>query len=160
AYAFAAAGIKVMLVEAAQIGRGGTAAGAGWISDEPGAPFVEIEKAVGLRSARRAWQAWHRAALDFAALLRRLDVRGALEPRSPITVATTPEQLTRLKREQKARRDAGLEAPFLNARVTSAETGLAGSALRARDSATLDPYRAALGLAAAAVDRGARIFER
>jgi glycine/D-amino acid oxidase-like deaminating enzyme len=160
AYAFAAAGIKVALVEAEQIGRGGTAGAAGWLSDEPGAPFVDIEKAIGLRSARRAWQAWHRAALDFAALLRRLDVRCYLDPRPTVTVALTPDQLARLRRERKVRREAGIEVPFVNARTVSAEIAVAGSGLRTRDSATLDPYRAALGLAAAAIDRGAHVFER
>src|SRR6266851_3602945 len=54
AYAFAAAGIKIVLVEAEQIGRGSSAAAGGWLADEPGAPFVDLEKAVGLRRARHA----------------------------------------------------------------------------------------------------------
>ena len=36
----------------------------------------------------------------------------------------------------------------------------ASAALRSRDGATIDPYRATLGLAAAAAARGAQIFER
>src|SRR2546427_5188725 len=65
AYAFAAAGINVALVEASQIARGGAGTSAGWIGDDPGGRFSGLEKALGLRSARRAWQAWHRAGLDF-----------------------------------------------------------------------------------------------
>ena len=53
----------------------------GWISDDPGASFVDVEKIMGMRRARHAWHAWRRAALDFAALLRRLDVKCDLEPR-------------------------------------------------------------------------------
>src|SRR5712692_9988750 len=75
AYAFAAAGIKVALVEAEHIGRKSTASAAGWVADEPGVPFADLERALGRRAARRAWRAWRRAALDFAALLRRLDVK-------------------------------------------------------------------------------------
>jgi gamma-glutamylputrescine oxidase len=74
AYAFAAAGIQVTLVEAGRIGQGATGAVAGWISEDPGVGFVELEKLMGVRLARHAFQAWRRAALDFAALLRRLDI--------------------------------------------------------------------------------------
>jgi glycine/D-amino acid oxidase-like deaminating enzyme len=158
AYAMAAADVKVALLEANQIGRGSTASGAGWIADDPGVSFADLEKALGLRPARRAWRAWHRAGLDFAALLRRLKI--GLEPHGSVDVATTAEQTLRLKREQKARREAGLEAPLLSARVVGAEAGLVIPGIRARDGATIDPYRAALGLARAAAERGARLFER
>jgi glycine/D-amino acid oxidase-like deaminating enzyme len=161
AYAFAAAGIKVLLFEAAAIGRGNTAASAGWIGDEPGIPFADLARTVGLRNARGAFQAWHRAALDFIALLRRLDIRCALEPRSSIAVAMGREQDARLRREQKARKDAGLEAPLLPGRTLRTEVGLqALGGLRGRAGATIDPYRAAVGLAAAAASRGAPLFER
>lgn len=160
AYAFAAAGIKVVLFEADAIGRGSTASSAGWIGDEPGVGFADLARTLGLRNARGAFQAWHRAALDFIALLRRLDIRCALEPRTGITVAANREQDARLKREQKARKEAGLDAPLLPARTLRAEIALAGgTGLRGRAGATIDPYRATLGLAAAAVDRGAQLFE-
>jgi glycine/D-amino acid oxidase-like deaminating enzyme len=161
AYAFAAAGVSVTLLEAGQIGRGSTAASAGYIAVEPGVDFFSLEKAIGLRKTRQAWQAWRRAALDFTSLLRRLDVKCALRNSATVTVATTPEQADRLKREQKARRAAGVDAPLLTARAVSSETALSGlTGLRTKEGATLDPYRACLGLAAAAAERGARVCER
>ena len=84
-----------------------------------------------------------------------------LEARPALTSAATPDQIARLKREQKARRAAGLDAPLLNPRAIASELGLdAGAAVRAKDGAILDPYRACLGLAAAAADRGASLFEK
>jgi len=161
AYAFAAAGVKVVLVEAEQIGRGATASAAGWIAENPGVAFGDLEKALGLRAARRAWHAWRRASLDFVALLRRLDIKCRLEERGSVTVAATPEQLARLKRDRKSRRDADVDAPLLNAHAIRKELALdAVAGLRSRDGAILDPYRACVGLAAAAADRGATIFER
>lgn len=161
AYALAATGIKAVLLEADLIGRGNTARAAGWISDDPGVRFDEVEKLLGVRAARYAFQSWRRAALDFVALLRRLDIKCYLEPHETVSVAVTPEQAARLKRDQKARREAGLDTPALNARTIANEVAInAIAGIRGRDGATLDPYRACIGLAAAAAERGAQIFER
>jgi glycine/D-amino acid oxidase-like deaminating enzyme len=161
AYAFAAAGVKVALFEAGRIGQGSSGSSTGWIADDPGVSFADVEKMRGLRAARHAWRSWRRAALDMAALVRRLDIKCHLEPGSSLQAAGTPEQMAWLKREQKARKDAGLEAAAISSRAVADEAALtAGGALRTRDSATLDPYRAALGLAGAAAARGAALFEQ
>ena len=160
AYAFATAGVDVALVEAAQIGRGNGGSAAGWIAEEPGVAFSALVKTHGAKAALRTWQAWRRAALDFAALLRRLDVKCDLEPRSTLTVAITPDQAARLTVDQKSRRRAGIDAPFLKAIAIKNEIGVDASlGLRAKDGATIDPYRACLGIAAAAAKRGALLFE-
>src|SRR6476646_11327718 len=101
AYAFAAAGIKVALFEAGRIGQGTTASSAGWIADDPGVSFADLEKHAGLRAARRTFQAWRRAALDFAALLRRLEIKCALEEHGAVTIATTFYQTLRMKKDHK-----------------------------------------------------------
>jgi glycine/D-amino acid oxidase-like deaminating enzyme len=161
AYAFAAAGVKTILLEAAQIGRGNSGSSAGWISEDPGTRFVDLEKALGPRRARYAWQAWRRGALDFAALLRRLGVKTDLAGQPSVTVAITPDQAARLAREQQARRKADLEAPLLKAAALRSELGLdAVAGVRAKDGAIVDPYRACLALASAAAERGAALYER
>lgn len=161
AYAFAAAGVQVTLFEADRIGRSDSGRGGGWLTDEPPVSFSDLDAALGRRAARHACQAWRRAALDAAALLRRLDVKCHLEARPSLIVAQTPEQVTQLTRDQKSRKDAGLDAAMVPARSIAGMAGFeASAARRSRESAALDPYRATLGLAAAAVRRGARIFER
>jgi glycine/D-amino acid oxidase-like deaminating enzyme len=161
AYAFAAAGLKPILLEADRIGRGNSIASTGWISDDPGVPFAEAANLLGVRVARHGFEAWRRAALDFSALLRRLDIKCYLESHSALTIAMTPEQTLRLKKERRVRLEAGLDAPALGSRVVSGEVALTPSvALRGREGATVDPYRACVGLAAAAAERGAMLFER
>jgi glycine/D-amino acid oxidase-like deaminating enzyme len=161
AYAFAAAGIKVALFEADRIGRGASGASVGWIAPEPRSSFADAEKARGRKAARHVWQSWRRAALDFAALIRRLDIKCYLEPSTALQIAVSPEQAAALRREQKIRKEAGLDAAAVNARAVGDETGLtAAGALRSREAATLDPYRLTLGLVAAAAERGANIFEQ
>jgi glycine/D-amino acid oxidase-like deaminating enzyme len=161
AYAFAAAGLKPVLLEAAQIGRANSGSSAGWIAEDPGTRFVDLEKALGPRRARHAWQVWRRGALDFAALLRRLGAKIDLVPQPSVTVAVNADQAARLTREQQARRHAGLDAPLLKGAAIRSELGLDGVAgIRLKDGATVDPYRACLALASAATERGAAIFER
>ena len=161
AYAFAAAGIKVVVVDAGQLGRGSSGSSSGWIADDPGIGFREVATTLGLKAARHGWQSWRRAALDFIALVRRLNLKCRFEPRGALLVAATAEQFARLKQEQKIRREAGLDAPMVNARTVSAEAGAGAlAAIRTHDGATFDPYRATIGLADAAIDRGAQFFER
>lgn len=161
AYAFAAAGVKVALFEAGRIGRAETGLSSGWVTDEPSVPFASLDKAVGRRFARHAYQSWRRAALDFQALVRRLDIKCHLDPRPSLVVAQTPEQAAQLTREHKVRRDAGLDSTLLPAKSISGLTGFpASAAVRTKEAAVVDPYRATVGLAAAAVARGADIFER
>jgi len=113
------------------------------------------------RLARETFRAWRRAALDFTALLRRNDIKCSLQTAGAATVAVTPAEVALLHRDLKARRAAGLNATSLNARAIRSELGLdAGAASRDKEGATFNPYRACLGLATAAADRGARIFER
>ena len=160
AYVFAAAGLEVVLLEAGQIGRGATGLAGGWMGAAPAGSFVEVEKAAGRAAARDAFRAWRRAALDFSALLRRLDIKSAFAAQGTAVAAITADQLARLKREQKTRRDAGFDAPMLNAKTIKSELGLDGAgAIRDDAGGVLDPYRACLGLASAAAARGAKVFE-
>ena len=161
AYAFAAAGLSVTLLEADRIGRGRTAGGAGWMSVEPDVDFVTLEKTIGLRGARHAFQSWRRAALEGASLLRRLNIKCGLESTLGVTIASGADQANALKREYKERHAARLETALLNARAASAEAGIPSLAgLRVRETSTLDPYRACVGLAAAAAEKGALLYER
>jgi glycine/D-amino acid oxidase-like deaminating enzyme len=161
AYAFAAAGVRVALFEADRIGRGASGGSNGWISNDPGVSLVDAERALGVKFARQGWHVWRRASLDFIALIRRLNLKCDLYPRGSVTVAPTVEQLALLKREQKARKEAGLDAMLANARVLRSEVAIdAQAGLRTPDGALVDPYRATIALAAAAVARGATLFER
>ena len=161
AYAFAAAGVPVALVEAAEIGQAGTGASTGLLMQEPETDYRPLEERYGKRAARRIWQMTRRAMLDCAATLRRLRVRCQLDSQDAIYFTTSPDDLTSLTRELKARRAAGLEATWLTADRLRRATQLPGhGGIRTRGNGQLDPYRACLGLADAAAARGAMICER
>ena len=161
ALAFATAGVGVVVLEADRICAGETARSAGLLRQDLDAPFVETAGLHGVRTARHLWQGFRRASLDFAAALRRFGIKSGLTPQDVLLLTRGGADAARtLQREYRARRDAGLETSWLNARALAAEAALgAGGAIRSKGEA-LDPYRTGLGLAAAAAARGARLHEK
>lgn len=161
AMSFAAAGVKVILLEANRVGGGATAGAPGLIREDADASFQQTVAAHGLRAARLLWQGMRRASLDFAAALRRQEIRCDLAPTDLLAFTRRgPDAVRALRKEYQARRDAGLEYGWLTPPALARATAIdrAGGAIRAH-AATFDPFRACLGLIASAVPRGAAVFE-
>jgi glycine/D-amino acid oxidase-like deaminating enzyme len=161
AASFAAAGVRVVLLEADRIGAGETARSPGLVRQDLDASFQESAALHGLRTARHVWQGFRRASLDFGAALRRFGVRAELAPQDLLTFTRDGvDAARRLQREYQNRRDAGVEGSWLNARALSADTAVAGlGGIRVKGEA-IDPYRTCVGLAAAAVARGAVLHDK
>jgi glycine/D-amino acid oxidase-like deaminating enzyme len=161
AYVLAAAGLDVIVLEADRLAGGGTSGGLGAILPAPDAAYRDVEVAAGRRAARIAWKEAHRGALEFASALRRLRVKCDLEPASLVVNAPAASDVPALRREQAARRGAGLDTPWLIPKAARAELGTDSSgAMRLTGVSLYDPVRAALALARAAESKRARIFER
>jgi glycine/D-amino acid oxidase-like deaminating enzyme len=160
AYSIAAAGIPVILLEADRIGAGATAASVGIVREDFDASFEAVARAHGLRNARWLWQTARRASLDFAAALRRLRIRCDLSPLELVRVCRPDaDSARRLRREYQSRRDAGFDQTWMSAVSLRREAALeAGGAIKSRGFA-IDPYRACVGLAAAAAARKGQVFE-
>jgi glycine/D-amino acid oxidase-like deaminating enzyme len=73
--------------------------------------------------------------------------------------AADPDALRLLRREYQARRAAGLEQRWIAQTAARSEAALPSGGAIKSTAFTIDPYRACLGLAAAATARKARIFE-
>jgi glycine/D-amino acid oxidase-like deaminating enzyme len=159
AYACAVAGLKPVVLEAERLGQGGAGRGAGVLLPEPGPAFKGVVQAHGLRTARRIFEAWRRASLDAAALVRRLGIQCGLEASDSLTVSARGDG-KQLRREFDLRADAGLDVRWMApAMVRKAASLDADGGIRQDGSFTLDPYRVCLGLASAAVKRGGTVFE-
>jgi glycine/D-amino acid oxidase-like deaminating enzyme len=93
--------------------------------------------------------------------LRKLPGKSELADTHLFINAPTAADAAVLKREQAARKKAGIDAPWLTAAVArqALATDTAG-AIRLKDAFEYDPVRAALALAGAAQAKGARVFER
>jgi glycine/D-amino acid oxidase-like deaminating enzyme len=93
-------------------------------------------------------------------LLRRLAIKCDLEPVNPLIVAGRDDEKV-LRREFDARSKGGIDSTWLTRTLLGRVTALESpAAIRMREAFTLDPYRACLGLAAAAASKGAVICER
>lgn len=161
AYVFSAAGVRVGLFETDHLAAFNTGHSLGLLLQEPQVEFKVLVQLYGLHVARAIWKMARRSALDSAATLRRLKIRCGLTLQDDIQIAITPEEASNLRNEYKARRSAGLAASWLGATSIHREVGiLATGGLRTRSNWQLNPYLAALGLADAAIQRGAVVFER
>ena len=159
ALSFGAAGIRTIVLEADRVGAGATAGAVGLIREDFDASFVETASAHGLRASRLLWQGMRRAALDFAAALRRFQVRCDLAPQDLLLLARDAPAAKSLRKEYQARRDAGLDHTWISAAALTRQAAIDAAGAIRTHAAVFDPFRACAGLAAAASARGAGIYE-
>ena len=161
ALAFATAGVDVMLLEADAVGGGATSGADGLLREGFGGSFQESVARHGVRTTRALWEGMRRGSLEFAATLRRLNIKYDATPMDVLTVAPPfGDAVKKLRREQGVRRDAGADASWITPAAAARDAALEiGAAIRTR-AVAIDPYRACLGIAAAAVARRAAVFER
>ena len=159
AHVFAKAGVQVVLIEAARVGRGSTAASTALLMQEPDETLGALQQRYGRARANRIWELSHNATRDFVQTLRRLRV--PVDERDTIYYTTAHDAAAALRRECERRRRAGFSASWMSPAALLSATGVDGAgAIRSHGNAQCDPYRACLALLEAASRRGARIFER
>jgi glycine/D-amino acid oxidase-like deaminating enzyme len=159
AYVFAAAGIDVALFEQGRVGQGQATRGTGIALHDPEPSFHSIAAQHGLRDARHIYRIARRGSLEYVAALRRLRIECGLQIRDGLHCSSSPDGVARLEKEYQARRDAGLEVAALKGTALFRRTGMSGFGLVTHGNASVNPYKATLGLARAAAARNARVFE-
>ena len=160
AWSLAAARVPVVLLEADSVCSGATAGSAGLIREDAEGAFAAHASLHGLRAARHMWQAFRRASLEFPSALRRLGIRCDAARQDLLTIASRGSDTKALRREYDARRAAGVEARWLAAAAVRRDAGIEAVGAIKTDATGFDPYRAGIGLIAAAVKEGAQVFER
>jgi glycine/D-amino acid oxidase-like deaminating enzyme len=161
AFTFASAGIDLVLLEADVLGGGMTGGDSGVLREGFAGSFHAATAAHGLRTTRALWDGMRRGSLDFAAALRRYKIRCELASQDVLSFAGPSSDAGQLlRREYQARRDAGVEGTWLTPAALARETALVTAGAIRTHGAVIDPYRACIGLAAAAASRGARLHER
>ena len=79
-----------------------------------------------------------------------LGIECGLRVRNALHFSTTSDGIQRLEKEYQARRDAGLDVAALKGAALFRQMGTSGFGLLTRGNASVDPYKATLGLARAA----------
>lgn len=160
AWRLAAAGVKVVVLDAKQIGHGSTAASTALLMQEPDEDFARLAGRYGSACARRIWELSRTATRELRRTVRRLRIPCSFADADSLYYTLNPAALPHLRHEHRLRRTAGVGGAWLTASALKRATGFDGAgAIRTRANAQVDPYRACVGFAAAAGREGARIFE-
>jgi gamma-glutamylputrescine oxidase len=161
AHACAAAGLKVMLLEAERIGQGGTSRASGFLSSEACESYRELEDRTGRRAARALFDLHQRAPKDLAAAVKRLGIKAGLELRDAIRIVPDGQSDKLIRRDVVDRAAAGVAGSWTLAAAISRQLQVANAGgMRVRDCGLADPVRLAMGFMAAAIKRGAKFYER
>lgn len=161
AYACAAAGLKVMLVEAERIGAGGTGYASGLMSGESSESYREVEARHGRRVARALFDGLESAPRELAATVKRLGLKTHLEVGPSIRIIPPTQADKAVRKEVAARESADLSASFLQPGAVARQAGVASTGgMRIPDGGFVDPFKLTLAFMNAAVKRGAEVFER
>jgi glycine/D-amino acid oxidase-like deaminating enzyme len=161
AYACASAGYKVILLEADRIGLGGSGRATGLLSGEASESLREVESRHGKRAARAMFDAMEAAPRDLAAAIKRLGIRAGFEAADQFRLLAPGESDKLIRRELSARQDAGAKASWVPAAAISRQAAIdSGGALRLPDAGFVDPFKLTLGFLAAAIKRGAKVYEK
>jgi len=161
AHQLASAGARVVLIDAARIGRGSTAASTALLMQEPDADFGDLAARYGASGARDIWSMSRLAVVALVRTLRRLPGAPQVESRPSIYFTRQEEQVRDLKKELDARRRAGVGGEWLTPAELKRIAGFeAAGAILTRGNAQVDPYGACMALARAAQRAGAHLHER
>jgi glycine/D-amino acid oxidase-like deaminating enzyme len=160
AYACAAAGLNVILLEANRIGSGGSGRATGLLSGEACQSYRELEARAGRRAAREMFAAMESAPRELAAAVKRLGIKAGLDVTSALRIVP-PGDDKALRKETGAREHADLAASWVKAAAVARQTAVeSGGAMRLPAAGFADPFKLTLGFLAAAVTRGVRVYER
>ena len=161
AYACAAAGLKVILLEADRVGLGGTGHATGLMSGESSESYRDVEARAGRRVARALFSALESAPRDLAATVKRLGIKAHLDVAPSIRIVPPAQSDKLLRKEIASRESADLFGSYLPpggvARQAAVESA---GGMRLPDGGFADPYQLTRGFVNAAIKRGAKVHER
>ena len=161
AHAFATAGLSVMVLEAARVGRGSTAASTALLMQEPDVDFRELSTRYGTAQAREVWRSSSESVRGLVNLIRRLRIAAALRDVPSVYWTSRADAAVDLQRELRSRHAAGISGRWMTPAMLKRHLGVDGAGgILTRGNAEVDPYRACLGLAERLTRIGVQIRER
>jgi glycine/D-amino acid oxidase-like deaminating enzyme len=161
AFACAAAGLEVMLLEADRIGVAGTGYASGLFSGESSESYREVEARAGRRVARALFNSLEAAPRELAATVKRLGIKAGVEAGSSIRIIPPAQTDKAVRKEVALRESVDLTASFLQPGAVARQAAIESSGgMRIPDGGFGDPFKLTLGFLNAAIKRGADVYER
>lgn len=152
-------GLDVILIDRELPGHGSTAVSTSMLLWEIDRPLRELAEIYGLERASRVYRASFEAVSGLQSLVRQLDIGCEFRDKHSLYLAAG-ESNSALMDEHRLRARAGLPGEFLDHGVLLDNFGIArAGAIFSPGAADADPVQLADGMLAAAMTRGARLFE-
>lgn len=163
AWHLAEEGVKTVVVDRREVAHGSTAGSTSLLQYEIDVPLFKLARRLGMERAVRAYRQCLGAVHDVGRLAKKLRIDCGFEFKGSLLLASETSHVGRLKREYDARRDAGFKVDWwprstLARRSTLPQPAAIFSAMG--EAAQVDAYALTHGLLAAAVRRGAEIFDQ
>lgn len=157
----AKAGVSVVLIEEREVGHGSTAASTGLLQYEVDTPLVELIAKVGETAAVHAYRRGLKAIEESEAIAQTSPMACGFSRRSSLYFCSEPADLHDLEQEYECRRHFGFDVQWLRREELRAECSIdSAGAIRSLGDAQIDPLRFTWQLVQAAIDEGARVFDR
>ena len=161
AYACAAAGLKVIVLEADRVGLGGSGRATGLLSGEAAESYREVEARHGKRLARAVFDAMQSAPRELSSTIKRLNIKAGFDLADQMRVLGPGQSDKLIRKELSARNAAGLKTSWLKPTAVTRQANIASSgAVRLPDAGFVDPFKLTLGFLNAAIKRGAKVYEK
>lgn len=163
AWHLAEAGIKTIVLDRRDVAHGSTSGSTCLLQYEIDVPLFKLAQRLGPARAGRAYHQCLTAIHDLGRLVKKLKLDCGFEYKSSLLLASERSHVARLRREYETRRAAGFKVEWWSRGEISRHSSLPQPAaiLSAQDEAAqVDAYAMTYGLLAAAVRRGAEVYDR
>lgn len=117
------AGVKCVMLDARTIGLGSTSASTSLLQYEIDTPLIKLIEMVGKEKAERAYQLCGEAILELAEIARKIKFK-RFEMKKSLYYAAYKKDTPKLKRECKAREEAGFKVKYLDENQVKAVFGI------------------------------------
>lgn len=150
---------SVLIVDRRKPVRGSSAASTAMIQHEIDIPLHRLQRQIGTEKASRVWRRSARAVEELAGLVRDLDIACSFERRRSLFLAGESYGARALKEEVEARREAGIEAHYLDREALEERHGISSrtAAIDSAISASADPVKLTTELLRRGKEKGVEI---
>jgi glycine/D-amino acid oxidase-like deaminating enzyme len=159
AHSLASRGMRVVVVDRRGPLRGSTAASTSLLQFEIDTPLVRLQRRIGAKAARVAWQRSYAALGSLHRTIARERIHAGVAVRRSLLLAGPSLDAPALAAEARARRAIGLPSEYLSGRALRREFGLRrAGAIVSEGNLVADPRALGAGLLRRAIAAGARVY--